>query len=201
MFKLDHFIHSNTFYPFRESFSILNQVESFAKTCFKKEIVHLATVYLYSVRNTFNRRLCAKNLKKAAPLVESASCLNRQYFPNDRCIDVFVNATAQLVPLADDSLKMPHVCCNGVKLIACLNQQIDSHACLVPNRDRLLAILQGAISGVSDLACSEYTESSDKCDRLGAPPKPEKPNKKTYHAVVLVLIDLIVSMKNFAAAT
>ncbi len=171
------------------------------KTCFKKEIVHLATVYLYSVRSTFNRRLCAKNLKRATPLVEGAACLNRHYFPNDRCIDAFVNATAQLVPLADDRLKMPHVCCNGVKLIACLNRQIDSHACLVPNRDRLLGILQGAISGVSDLACSEYTESSDKCDRLGEPPKPVKPNKKIYHAVVLVLIDLIVSMKNFAAAS
>lgn len=186
---------------FRESFSILNQVESFAKACFKKEIVHLTTVYLYSVRSTFNRRLCAKNLKKAAPLVESAACLNRQYFPNDRCIDVFVNGTAQLVTLADDRLKMPHVCCNGVKLIACLSRQIDNHACLVPNRDRLLGILQGAISGVSDLACSEYNSDSDKCDRLGAPPRPEKPNKKIYHAVILVLIDLIVSMKHFAAAT
>lgn len=83
--------------------------------------------------------------------------------------------------------------------MACLNGVIDSNQCLQPHRDRLLSVITGAASGISDIACGEFTDSSDKCDRLGSPPIPEVPNRKKYHALVLVLIDLVVSMKNFSS--
>lgn len=89
---------------------MLSQVETFVKSCFKKEVIHLATVYLFSVRNTYNRRLCGKNMKKAAPLVSDAACINEHYYQNDKCIAAFMNQTAQLVTLDDDKLKIPHTC-------------------------------------------------------------------------------------------
>ncbi|KAI2804599.1 hypothetical protein BLOT_003586 [Blomia tropicalis] len=186
----------------KETFKMLDQAESFAKSCFKKDVKHLGSVYLYSVRNTFNRRICGpKNVKKVQPLIQDANnCINRHYYTKGHdCILSFTNHTAQLVTLKDDKIKFPHVCCNNIKLMACLNGVIDSNQCLQPHRDRLLSVITGAASGISDIACGEFTDSSDKCDRLGSPPIPEVPNRKKYHALVLVLIDLVVSMKNFSS--
>lgn len=102
------------------------------------------------------------------------------------------------VQVQQSQLALPLYSSNNVKLMTCLNKLIDSQSCLAPHRDRLLGVIQGVTSGVSDIACGEYTDSSDRCDRLGPAPKSAKPNKKQYHALVLVLIDLLISMKSFA---
>ena len=81
------------------------------KLCIKKELINLIMVYLYSIRNTYNRRICGRTTKKSIlPLINDASCITDNYYKNDQCILEFMNQTAPLVYLEDDTLKIPHTC-------------------------------------------------------------------------------------------
>lgn len=80
-------------------------------------------------------------------------------------------------------------------MMRCIKTMIKSQPCLEQHREHLLDVIRGSTDAVGDMiVCEDYSDSSDRCDRLGKAPSPGLPNNKQYNSFILVLIDLLVSI-------
>ena len=69
-------------------------------------------------------------------------------------------------------------------------------ACVRDKRQVLLDLIKNSAGSISEMACGDYAENSDKCDRLG---KLIAPNiKQKYKSFLMILIQLLDSMEEFS---
>ena len=183
----------------RESVTITRQIDAFSKACFEKTVKDYTSLVVYTVRVNLKRFCGKQGSKMTREFLKMGPCANRYIQPNDHCFVRFINATKGLINIADDSKKFPHVCCNFVEGVRCGETFLNSVACIRPYVPMLMDLFRGASSSIADLACGEYNEGTDACEKLGPPPKPLKPNRNRYSTVALVLIELLASIKDESA--
>lgn len=74
------------------------------------------------------------------------------------------------------------------KFLTCL-ETVTKTDCTQKETDKIQDFVRTVFTGIVDVACGEYTESSDKCDRLPIPPKKQK-SDKSYRTYFLPLVEL-----------
>lgn len=140
---------------FRETIRLVKEIETYSKECVKKEIANIIAIFLYSIRGSMTRPYCGRNIKKNAPQIRDSACLNKHFFSQYRCFEVFNNATAKLVNLKDDKVKIPHTCCNFNRFMACLENLLDSQSCTAVHKEQSMNLLKGATAGLTDVICGK----------------------------------------------
>lgn len=182
---------------------MVNTVEAFIRECVPKNVADMTVMILYTIKGNLLRRYCSpseKSVKEGAKLIGMAPCINTYLQPDDRCRMRFVNQTKQLVNVKDDWIKMPHICCNYVESMRCLDQQLNEHECLRTHHDYLMDLSRSFITSISDIMCGDYNEDTDRCDKLAPAPAPEKLNTKSYKTFIWVMTDILASMKTMIPA-
>ena len=167
------------------------------KNCYEKTVQNMASVMVYNIRNTIRQYCAKKRSRKTDELIVVGKCINEHLQQNDVCIVEFINATSQLIPLKEEKNKIPHTCCNYVQSMKCIKEHIRTVPCAAQNETLLMEFLRKIFGPMVDLMCGDYSESNNKCRELGPAPKPNKPNTKRYVSFVILLTDLLKSMKNF----
>lgn len=181
---------------------MVSTVELFIRECVPKKVADMTVMILYTIKGNLLRRYCSgeKSAKEAAKLIGMAPCINAYLQPDDRCSMRFVNQTKQLVNVKDDWVKMPHICCNYVESMRCLDRQLNEHECLRRHHDYLMDLSRSFITSISDIMCGDYNEDTDRCDKLGPPPTPKTFNSKQYKTFIWVMTDILASMKTLTLA-
>lgn len=182
----------------KETNKIVSKMEVFVKGCFAKEVKDLASLTFYSMRANM-KRLCGKrNSKMTADLLKMTPCINKNMnlLADNRCMKQFINQTKVLINIADDKKKFPHLCCNFVGVFQCVEGLMNKVSCMRPHAGQLMDMIRSMSGSMSDMACGEYNDQTDACEKLGPPPKQVKLNENVYKSVALVIIELISSIKD-----
>ena len=86
------------------------KIEAFVRDCYTKEIQDWSNLVMYTVKYNIRKYCGRRGVKIVQDLIKLAPCANKYVQTNETCIRVFIDNTAQLVPLTDDSKKIPHLC-------------------------------------------------------------------------------------------
>ena len=78
------------------------------------------------------------------------------------------------------------------KMLGCI-ENVVKDGCTEDVTTKILDFVRNVLSGIVDVACGDFTENSDKCDKLIAPPKKNK-SEKTYINFFIPLIELFQSL-------
>lgn len=166
------------------------------KNCFEKTVKDYASMAIYTIRVNMKRFCGKEGSKQTREWLKLGPCANKHIQPYDICFQKFINQTKVLINIADDKKKFPHTCCNFVEGVRCGEAFLNNVPCIRPYANMFMDIFRGASGQMVDLACGDYNEQTDACERLGPPPKPVKPNKNRYKTAALVLIELLASIKD-----
>lgn len=174
---------------------MMRKVEDFNKNCLEKQIRTISSVLIFSIKNNIRKFCTGKKSKLITDLVSVGACANQEIRLQVPCMEMFQNVTKQLLYLPDDRFKIPHACCNYVEAMSCASTFLDNTHCARNKKPIILDFIRGLIGGVTDLICTEYDGSTDKCDKL---PKavPKQKNKRIYLNFVTVMIDVMDSIKD-----
>ena len=58
-------------------------------------------------------------------------------------------------------------------------ERVTKKSCSAKASDGVVDFIRNVFQSIVDVACGDFTENSDKCDRLPAPPKKRKSDKPT----------------------
>lgn len=136
----------------RETTTLVNQIEGFFKKCYKKEILDMANVLVYSIKSNV-RQFCRKKTKKLTKLLENTPCINT-VIQDNRCIVLFANNTKQLIPAKmSDQSKIRHTCCFYVESMRCSDEYLDALPCIRDNKEIMLDFVRGIFGSFIDVMC------------------------------------------------
>lgn len=93
----------------RETSKLVREIERFFRTCYAKDVLDLANIVVYSVKNGI-KQFCRKRTKKLKKLLTVTPCINKHIQRRDRCIAGFINETKQLINIEQDNLKIRYAC-------------------------------------------------------------------------------------------
>ncbi len=100
---------------------MLKEFELYKTKCMKNLPKQLAGFLIFSLKNT-NKRLCQKDSKQLTDMIESGQCINKANTQLSKCytdlIDKILGAQN-----ADDTRKIPHLCCEMYKFYPCIATQ------------------------------------------------------------------------------
>jgi hypothetical protein len=100
---------------------MLKEFELYKTKCMKNLPKQLAVFLIFSLKNT-NKRLCQKDSKQLTDIIESGQCINKANTQLSKCyanlIDKILGAQN-----ADDTRKIPHLCCEMYKFYPCIATQ------------------------------------------------------------------------------
>ena len=94
----------------------------------------------------------------------------------------------------------------ALKSFQCLENELERHECGRNNRELILDFIRSNTDDFFNVGCTDYTDSSDKCQQL-KPPKPfvtnatnkrkqTNKNSRVYATPVFVMIDLMSTIGN-----
>lgn len=123
------------------------------------------------------KRLCTtkKRPTRVLKLVAAAPCINRNNLKVGGCLDSMSLAFAG-IKKAQPNLRIPHICCQYVRLQECFRKVMHADGCVkeTPILQEQMHLVMG---NYVDSSCGEYNAESDRCEKLGPPPKPAKNSK------------------------
>ncbi|KAH9491339.1 hypothetical protein DERF_016067 [Dermatophagoides farinae] len=181
----------------KESIRLVRETEQFFLHCYKKEMVDLAKIIIYTLKQNI-KLYCRKNTKRLAKLLTVAPCVNKHINRADHCIGNFMNQTKQLVGFKNDKDKIKYACCNYVEGMKCARVVLDDVVCSEENNDELIMdSIRGLTGNFVNFVCGDFDETTTLCDQLGPQPPLDKPITKQYYTPIFLLVDLMESMKSF----
>lgn len=150
----------------KKAVGILTKLADKCMTGFKKNVMQ---VTLYSVKKS-QKALCRpKPTKEMRDFVAAGKCVNsgRERFRG--CIQQTARNIFK-VKFIEDNLKVPLICCEIVRARQCLMKEAkkvkeckDEHVETINNRFNTVSM------NSLNIACGQYTEESDRCDRVQPP--------------------------------
>jgi len=174
-----------------ESDVIVKELETYKQKCFKNLSKQVFGVLIYSIKNTM-KQYCRKDSKKLDVLLKAVPCLNKNDNEVTKCYAQFVDGVLG-AKNANDTKKIPHLCCEYVNIFGCFEKKLqNAKHCNDKNIETVSDLIRSVIGNVVDLICGEYVEGSDKCAKLGPPPKKQKKQRRLKSFAVPVL-DLLAS--------
>lgn len=190
----------------REFSRLVAQNEAFFRECYAKSIRDYANILIYTTKRNL-RKYCGTSNKKGSRVVKEmlklAPCANKHLRATRAntearaCYRKYINATSQLVNIADDHRKIPHACCLFADAVSCAEDVLGNIPCIRPHIQTLMDYFRTGTSSITDIMCGDYTASTDACAKLGPPPKALTPNTKKYLTPMAMLIDLMESITDF----
>ncbi|KAH9395302.1 hypothetical protein TYRP_020867 [Tyrophagus putrescentiae] len=132
--------------------NILNNLANKCMTGFRKNVMLVA---LYSVKRS-QRSLCRK-------------CVNQGREVFTKCIRETVNNVLK-VKLVEDKMKIPFLCCQVGATRSCLMKEAKKvKGCKDEHVETLNSRFNQVSMGTMNLACGQYTEETDRCEKIRIP--------------------------------
>lgn len=104
-----------------------------------------------------------------------------------RMIDNFVG-----IKYATNENKIPHICCEYVHLVQCFAKEMGTTECK-SEVDTMLAFYRQLMGNFVDTTCGDYNEDTDRCNKLGKPPKKHE-KERSPKSILYPLHDIINSL-------
>lgn len=96
------------------------------------------------------------------------------------------------IKYAEERLKVPHICCSYVALVGCFGREMRKTECR-SETDTILDFVRSLMGNFVDSTCGDYSEETDRCAKLGKPPK-RKSGEKVPKSILYPLFDIINSI-------
>jgi hypothetical protein len=106
----------------RENSKILKEFELYKTKCMKNLAKQLAGFHIFSLKKSV-KRFCKKDSKQLTDLIESSPCINRANTQISKCYTNLIDKVLG-AQNADDTRKIPHLCCEMYKFYPCIATQI-----------------------------------------------------------------------------
>lgn len=137
------------------------------------------------------KRFCSKNNKQVPALLKAAKCVNRHMRKLSGCMGRLTESFMG-IKYAEERLKVPHICCAYVRLVGCFGAEMRTTECKAET-DTMLDFIRNVMGNFVDSTCGEFSEETDRCSKLGKPPK-RKPSEKVPKSILYPLFDIINSI-------
>jgi hypothetical protein len=146
---------------------------------------------LFTSRNQYTR-ICKKDPKMRRRFLSASICINKARDEFEKCHRVMIEKLLG-IKFAEEKLKIPLTCCGNYELKNCYREgakRID--ICSDENLETIDSFAGSITMNADNLFCGEYSDDSDKCEKLGEPPKRRK-NQKIPRSFFLPIIDVFNS--------
>ncbi|XP_054155138.1 uncharacterized protein LOC128953655 [Oppia nitens] len=171
---------------------VLNKLEDLKNHCMDGMLKRIVSVMLYSIRRQRKGMCRKKPNKKMVELISAGKCINSGRPEAQKCIDEAMNHVVGIKHATDDRMKIPFICCTFVKLKSCLisighknKQCTEEHINLLVRRSEQVS------NGPMNMACGDYNEETDKCEKLEIPNRlKDEPIPKSF---LMPLVDIFDS--------
>ncbi|CAG2178734.1 unnamed protein product, partial [Oppiella nova] len=121
----------------------------------------------------------------------AGKCINAVRPDAQRCVDEAMDHIIGIRNITDNKMKIPFVCCTFVKLKACLlDHGHKNKQCTEQHLNLLLRQSEQVSNGPMNMACGDYNEESDRCDKLVIPKRQQdEPLPKSFLMPLVELFD------------
>ncbi|XP_054152482.1 uncharacterized protein LOC128951258 [Oppia nitens] len=169
----------------------LKVLENYTKRCKKGLPKQFFAIMMYTLKSNVNR-MCKRNSKKGMEFMVGSKCFNKATFELEKCHNVFIDHL-QGVLTVDDKLKIPHTCCEYYSFRQCLTERAKNvDICGDKDLQTLDEFVESTTSNALNFFCGDYADDSDKCDKLGKPPK-KRSNLKRTKSISITIAEIFQS--------
>jgi len=141
-------------------------LEDLNRRCMKGLFKEVVSIVIFSVKKK-RRNICGKRpTAELRDLLEAGKCVNKGRKQIENCanrgIDNFLG-----IKNVEQNVKIPLVCCEISKVKGCMvNVMSKESTCTEKHKETLLSHFEGLSGNALKLACNDYEENGEKCNKL-----------------------------------
>ncbi|CAG2172136.1 unnamed protein product, partial [Oppiella nova] len=126
----------------------------------------IAGVLLYTVKGAV-KQFCKKKTRQLDNLLKAGACSNAANTQVNKCYTKLIDKYLGIQNSQDDKKKMPWLCCSFYEILECIPRDVQGvKKCTPIAVDSMLGFIRSMTGNIIDMFCSDYTEGSDKCEKL-----------------------------------
>lgn len=172
------------------------QIDNIIKKCLKGQAKSFGTVLIYSVGATLKTYCNPKNKKKQADLVDISKCVNdaKNKPMLQRVLADYIKILGHGAVAKPAKNRIGYACCHYFKVLNDIEKGLQGK-CTDKQIKTTIELVRNLLQSLIDVACGDFTDASDACDKL--PPPPAKSLNAVYPnatAFVVPLIELFANL-------
>lgn len=171
------------------------RIDEYKNTCLGTRPKQIVSVINYSIKSLINTYCKHPNSKRTTDLLKSAPCANAASNDYNKCQSEYTERLlATLAAKVDSKAKLAQMCCGYIRIHSCVRQAAAAYkdVCSETSIEANVRFNRGFFDNAVDVICGDYTEASDKCDKvkLITSRRKHKVPKSFFNPLVKVLSEI-----------
>ncbi|CAG2111260.1 unnamed protein product [Medioppia subpectinata] len=172
---------------------VLPKMEDLKNRCMDGLAKRVVAVVIYSMKRQRKIMCRKKPNKRMLEMAGAGKCINSFRPAAQNCVEEAMDHVIGIRNSTDNKMKIPFLCCTFVKMKACiLETGHRSKQCSEEHLSLLVRQSEQVSNGPMNMACGDYNEESDKCDKIQVPRR--LANETLPKSFVMPMIDLMESL-------
>jgi len=172
----------------------ITTLDDLNKRCVKGMLKEVVGIVLYSIKKK-RRAMCKKSTTlELRELVDSGKCVNGGRMELERCANKSLDRFMAMRDQPND-MKIPLACCEITIAKRCMLDALSRvNACNNKHEDTLVGHFHGLSGGALKIACNEFKENSDRCNKLKDLKLNVKTSRRRSDSLVMAVMQLFESL-------